>query len=255
MIAATRDGGDSWRVVFQGGRIAIDIATLVPGIAWVRIGRNRFLRTIDGGRNWTSLGRAAVRDMSFVSVRDGWAAPAKSEISERLLRTTDGGRTWRATPEPCGPITHFYGPTGWGRTTVDYLRDVWFVSEERGWVLCSGDGAAGSAPVAVFETHDGGVTWTKLEAEWEGQPGGLQFLPDGRGWRWPFDTGSVVRSPDGGTTWHRADAFGSGGFEISVWFASAEIGYAVGDGIVYQSKDGGRMWTPVENPPTAAPSD
>ncbi|MBI3647514.1 MAG: hypothetical protein HY240_01945 [Actinobacteria bacterium] len=240
MVLTTRDGGKTWRVVFRGGTSAGDVTTLGPGEALARVGR-RLLRASAGGRVWHALGRSKIGDPSFVDPLRGWAV-RPSSLSGRLVATTDGGRTWRIQHEPCGPLAHFWGPDGWERTSVDYVTDVWFVTPERGWVLCGGDGAAGSAPVAVFETTDGGRTWAKREAAWDAEPGGLQFLPDGRGWRWPFDFGYVARSPDGGATWHRGGTFANGGPENSIWFVNADTGFALGKGDLWRSEDGGRTW-------------
>lgn len=240
MVLATSDGGETWHVVFRGGIRAGDVTTPKAGEALVRMGQ-RLLHASDWGRVWRSIGRSGVRDPSFLDELTGWAVRPDS-LSGRLVSTTNGGRTWRLRPDPCGPLAHFWGPGGWQRTSVDYVKDVWFATPMHGWVLCGGDGAAGSAPVAVFETTDGGSAWSKREAVWDSQPGGLQFLPDGHGWRWSFDFGEVSRSPDGGGTWHRGGMFENGGPENSIWFVDAETGFALGQGNFWRTDDGGRTW-------------
>jgi photosystem II stability/assembly factor-like uncharacterized protein len=109
-------------------------------------------------------------------------------------------------------------------------------------MLCSGDGAAGSAPVAVYETADGGATWINQEATWDVEPGGLQFLSDGRGWRWEYGPALVLLSEDGGVTWHNGGSFGNEGSPNSIWFASGNVGYAIGGRSLYRSIDGGQSW-------------
>jgi photosystem II stability/assembly factor-like uncharacterized protein len=95
----------------------------------------------------------------------------------------------------------------------------------------------------VFETTDGGSTWTKREASWDAEPGGLQFLRDGRGWRWSYDFSEVLLSPDGGDTWRRGGSFGVGnGIQNSICFVSASVGFALGDGELFGTYDGGRTW-------------
>jgi photosystem II stability/assembly factor-like uncharacterized protein len=242
VVLATHDGGTTWHVVFRGGKSAGDVTTLGPDEALARLGR-RLVRATDGGSAWDPIGQSEVRALSFIDDLTGWAV--RGSLPGRLVTTTDGGRTWRPQADPCGPVSHFWGPGGWQRPSVNYVRDVWFATPTHGWVLCGGDGAAGSAPVAVFETTDGGGTWTKREAVWDAQPGGLQFLPDGRGWRWSFDFGEVSRTPDGGSTWHRGGTFENGGPENSIWFVDADTGFALGQGNLWRSDDGGRSWSVV----------
>jgi photosystem II stability/assembly factor-like uncharacterized protein len=127
-------------------------------------------------------------------------------------------------------------------TSFGYIVDVWFASVDRGWVLCGGDGAGGSAPVAVFRTVDGGSTWIREEASWDVEPGGLQFLRDGTGWRWSYDIGELLRSVDGGDTWRRGGSFDGNGMRNSICFVSADVGFALGDGELFGTDDGGRTW-------------
>jgi hypothetical protein len=142
MVLATRDGGKTWHVVFRGGRSVGDLTTLGPGEALARVGR-RLVRVVASGRAWRWIGRTGVRDVSFVDALTGWAI--RGSLPGTLLATTDGGRTWRPQSDPCWPIPHFWGPGGWQRASVDYVKDVWFATPVHGWVLCGGDGAAGSA--------------------------------------------------------------------------------------------------------------
>jgi photosystem II stability/assembly factor-like uncharacterized protein len=243
IVYATKDGGSSWTVALRRGHIATDVTTTGRGIALLNVD-NRLLRTTDKGRHWTTLGHSRIGNFSFVNPRIGWGI-RPSTLDGKLVSTTDRGHTWASMKDPCGALRHFDGPTGFRRSSAKYLTDVSFPSRLDGWVLCHGDGAAGSAPVAVYETGDGGVTWTKKVAEWDAEPGGLQFLHDGRGWRWPFGGGYVERSPNGGATWHQGGSFGPVASRGSVWFVSPEIGYAVSDRQLYRSTDGGKTWSVV----------
>jgi photosystem II stability/assembly factor-like uncharacterized protein len=244
VVMVTRDGGTTWRVVLRRGGIATDVVPTGPGSALVRVG-DHLLRLSRHGRAWTSLGPSRVHDLTFVDPRHGWGVH-DSGYPGHLVATTDGGRSWRFAQQPCRTLVNFSGPTAHRRSTpVNYLSDVWFASVDLGWALCGGDGAMGSAPVAVFATTDGGATWQRREASWDAEPGGLQFLPDGDGWRWPYDIGSVMRSADGGVTWRRGGGFGTGGAVNSVWFVSAGVGYALGESELWWTRDGGRTWRRV----------
>ncbi len=242
IVFATRDGGRSWNVAFEGGGSAEAVTTNGTGRALVGVG-SRLLQTSEGGRRWRTLGHSQIHGLSFVSRDLGWGV-RPGTLPGHLVKTSDGGQHWRAVKDPCGPLTHFLGPTGWGRSSANYLADVWFATPDRGWALCGGDGAMGSAPVAVYETADGGGTWTEQEASWDAEPGGLQFFSDGKGWRWPYGSGPILQSRDGGATWRR----GGGPVDLlgpanSVWFASSNVGYAIADRSLYRSIDGGKNWT------------
>jgi photosystem II stability/assembly factor-like uncharacterized protein len=243
IVFATRDAGSSWTVAYSGGYHVSDVETIARGSALMRVGR-RLLRTSDGGRSWVALGHARVDGLSFVSFRLGWGIRSGS-LSANLVVTTDGGRTWRTADDPCGPIRRFDGPTGIERSSARYLTGVSFVSQEQGWVECHGDGAGGSAPVAVYETMDGGAAWTRRSAVWTSEPGGLEFVDPTHGWRWPYGGGLVERSANGGASWHRGGSFGDiGGLPSagSVSFASPGVGYALAGRLLYRSDDGGATW-------------
>jgi photosystem II stability/assembly factor-like uncharacterized protein len=241
VVMVTRDGGATWRVVVSRGGIATDVVTTGPASALVRVGDHLLLLSRHG-REWTSLGPSRVHDLTFVDPWHGWGV-RDAGYPGHLVATTDGGRSWRLVEQPCRTLANFSGPTAHRRSTpVNYLSDVWFASVDVGWALCAGDGAMDSAPVAVFATTDGGATWQRREASWDAEPGGLQFLPDGRGWRWPYDIGSVMRSADGGATWRRGGSLGNNAEGSRVWFVSAHVGYALGEGDLWRSRDGGRTW-------------
>jgi photosystem II stability/assembly factor-like uncharacterized protein len=243
VVMVTRDGGATWRVVVSLGGIATDVVPTATGSALVRVGDHLLLLS-RGGKIWTSLGRSRVHDLSFVDPLTGWGVRGSS-LPGRLVETTDGGRSWRSMQQPCHTLANFSGPNGHRRTPVRCLTDIWLASADRGWALCGGDGAMGSAPVAVFATTDGGDTWQRREASWDAEPGGLQFLPNGHGWRWSFDFGDVMRSTDGGVTWRRGGSLGNNTEGSRVWFVSVHVGYALGEGDLWRTGDGGRTWRRV----------
>jgi photosystem II stability/assembly factor-like uncharacterized protein len=246
LVLGTDDGGQSWNRVFRATGVARDVVTVGDRTALASIGGTLF-RTFDAGKTWTAAGSTrGVGAIAFPSPSIGWGVRPPT-IEGKLVATTDGGRTWDVAVQPCGRSVRFDGPmAAWHRARVDFLSDVWFVSPEQGWALCAGDGAGGSAPVAIYRTADGGSTWTEQQALLDVEPGGLQFLSSRIGWRWGFGDGQTERTADGGRTWHlQRGSFADTGAENSIWFVSSEIGYALDAGRVWRTENGGHTWKVV----------
>ena len=246
LVLATRDQGGSWDRVFRTNGVVRDLVTVGSRTALASIGATLF-RTSDGGQTWTPHGSTKnLRGIAFASPTIGWGV-RPANLDGNLVATADGGRSWHVAVQPCDRSVRFDGPMGWQRAPVDFVSDVWFSSPQQGWVLCAGDGAGGSAPVAVFRTTDGGSTWTERRALWDVEPGGLQFLSARIGWRWAFEDGVTERTIDGGRTWHRGrGSFAeTGGPEDSIWFVSSEVGYALGSGDVWRTENAGETWKVV----------
>jgi photosystem II stability/assembly factor-like uncharacterized protein len=134
------------------------------------------------------------------------------------------------------------------------LTDVSFVDRLRGW-------AVGDRGV-VWQTVDGGQTWTRLPTGVSFRLEAAHFLPDGTGWiaggwAWPYSSdtqGMVLSTRDGGQTW--SPSKGHLPWLHSLRFSDARTGWAVGrsselaPGAVYTTNDGGNTW----NPRTVSPS-
>ena len=96
---------------------------------------------------------------------------------------------------------------------------------------------------ALFESTDGGATWTQRDVPFSLGSGlhGIFFLDDQRGWTW----GNVnYRTTDGGTTWEELPFLGSAYF---MKFYTPAFGLATGNFGAFVSGDGGLTWTPSPN--------
>jgi len=93
---------------------------------------------------------------------------------------------------------------------------------------------------ALFESNDGGATWSQRAVPVDLTNGlyGVFFLDSQHGWVW----GNVnYRTLDGGTTWQELPALGSAYF---MEFYSASFGLATGNFGAMVSHDGGLTWEP-----------
>src|SRR3954464_3601387 len=124
-------------------------------------------------------------DVFFVDPSNGWLANIRME----LYRTQDGGGSWEMLP-------HF--------TDVN-PRTIGFASTTKGW-LGNINILHERPDAALYETEDGGRTWTNISTRIQGEkvPGlcGMRVMDNlvvavGR-WSGPA---MFVKSSDGGATW------------------------------------------------------
>jgi len=130
-------------------------------VAGVVPGGTKILRTVDGGRTWTSAGvPGVVHALDFVDAFHGWAVttgptgclptPDQRSCRDLILATQDGGKTWnRQLTAP----------------RESSLANLQFVDDTHGWVIrfqyaCQ----SCDAYVHVLITRDGGATWQPLLA-------------------------------------------------------------------------------------------
>jgi photosystem II stability/assembly factor-like uncharacterized protein len=139
----------------------------------------------------------------FADVRTGWLSSSKEGATNiTILRTSDGGKSWRATN-----IT----PTEPG--DVPTVKTINFVDDTHGWLAVSYGTAMGSEQVEIYQTINGGDTWTLVASSRQrtadGIPGGgiktgLSFIDTNRGWLtglWYGDTVWLYVTDDSGKTW------------------------------------------------------
>lgn len=197
--------------------------------------------TLARAQSWEALPNAPVtqrhNDVYFVSPDTGWAVSGAAEIH----RTNDGGETW---------TRQFF-------QSESHLRSVGFLDARRGFAGNVGRGEFGTTdPTALYETEDGGATWTPVGIFHGRTPMGLcgMFVVNdsvvvavGRV-RGPA---SFVRTTDSGRTWHSKDMSAYAAGLIDVYFSHPDTGYAVGltdsdheqsSGVVLATTDGGETW-------------
>ena len=132
------------------------------------------LHTSDGGATWgpqqSNLG-GGLDGVDFIDAHTGWAITTDNSgwntgANVTMEHTTDGGATW---------IPQFVA----GNTA---LSAVSFVDATTGWAAGGWDASRGPAG-AMFETTDGGFTWTQEKLP-DGTPAitGLQFVSKTDGW-------------------------------------------------------------------------
>jgi photosystem II stability/assembly factor-like uncharacterized protein len=195
------------------------------------------------GSRWTVEGHLAGRSPACVAADPRDAQRLYCGTSgEGLWRSGDGGRTW----ERVGP--------GIDRASITA------VAVEEGSQTNAGVVYAGTEPSAVFRSDDGGTSWAELSQ--------LRTLPSAPTWSFPprpethhvrwieadphkagrvfvaIEAGALVRTFDGGHTWH--DRVRGGPYDTHTAtthrLAPGRIYSAAGDGY-FESTDAGDSWT------------
>lgn len=268
LIWRTKDAGNTWKAAsFQprgnlwGGAPWMAMPDLEQG--WLL--DSYFLgasssdsdihRTHDGGATWETLIRrsdsslAPVLGFDALNSEIAWAVSGSGPgflPPYELHMTSDGGLSW--TDLELGPSTF--------PDQSAYDCDVsspHVVSSLVGRVIRQCSSSAGPSQTFVGTTSDGGQSWRYRQV-----PGPPIFLGDRLAWAVapsaeagtpgaPAD--SVFHSDDGGVTWQ---AIGQVPLVESIGFPSFERGWAIEDGSLLASYDGGRTWGP-QNAHLAAP--
>jgi photosystem II stability/assembly factor-like uncharacterized protein len=177
----------------------------------------------------------------------GWALTA-----DRLAWTDSGGSRWRTITPPAAA----------GRQ----LLTAFFLDRETGWLVAGArpDGA-GPSELTGFRTTDGGGSWRQAaigsanvaRSEDGTGPLYLSFVDGRHGWllvttRLPGQTaeqesGTLLRTSDGGRTWGRLPDLPDWG---AIRFATGARGWQVSSrGELRETRDAGRTWRPVAPPP------
>ena len=204
IVQLTEDSGATWTSVLDTASGLTRVSVASTGAAWAITKHGDLWRTADAGETWDAVGMVPRYDgsaeLSFASPQLGWAVVQTSEWE--LYRTEDGGATWQRIDDPCHgsvPITEIAVPMG----ELVGITDISLAAPDAGWILCSGEGAAGSSPQAVFSSTDGGTSWTLDWSGFQVSSAGLQMLSSGDGVRWD-QMGGVAGTTDGGATWSQA---------------------------------------------------
>jgi photosystem II stability/assembly factor-like uncharacterized protein len=170
---------------------------------------------------------AWLRAVYFLDQNRGWVAGSNGT----LLETGDGGDTWRKVPF----------------VTRDALIDVYFSSEQVGWLLAQRDVLklkSNERGSYLLNTNDGGVTWRRLflnTSDVNTRFVRLLFTDPQNGWVFG-ETGVLFATNDGGAHWMPQRSV-TRHLLLNGAFANDGHAFIVGAGAtIMQSNDRGATW-------------
>lgn len=226
------DGGLTWTALNSGiGGVEFYDLEMRDNNTGITVGGNGYyLRTTNGGTHWDShrlqvTGVTFDRDESLHAVdwvdQDFVMAAGNDGVA---YKSFDSGVTWESIgyPNLSGELD---------------ITDAKFLDHNLGYVVGSRYGEAQN----MFQTTDGGVTWTQLNLN---VGVSLDFVDTNHGW--VVNVGGLgYRTTNGGTTW-QAMTLPNQGFSPTISkidFVDQNVGWAVGwFGYAARTTDGGQTW-------------
>ena len=226
------------------------ILLILGGLAFVEL---RNLTT--GPQPWSRLGTSDVHALTFVA---GDPQRLLFGHHEGLRASDDGGRTWRALAAGSDAMTvsaigadsvviagHkvLATSTDGGRTFATLTTDL-PGTDIHGFARDPADVAhmwAALATGGLFETRDGGSTWTRVR-----QDNVLNLVAVRRGEATQLlavDESGLIASADGGRTWSKLTSPPTYPMTALAARDGGDILYAGSTDGLYRSPDGGRTWS------------
>jgi photosystem II stability/assembly factor-like uncharacterized protein len=270
-LFATSDGGESWT------KIASKPGTFIRAVGFVdaktgyigNVGTDYYpgvtdttplYRTDDGGVTWkavdlggkTVAGICAIDILKTSRIYQGKLVPrviitAAGRVGgpTGMIRSTDGGATWT--------VTDMADKAG-------MILDVKFLDEQTGMIFAASSRDAATGNALILRTTDGGKTWTQVyksarpaELIWK-----ASFADARTGYAtvMSYDESAtqkhIVKTVDGGKTWVELPLVDNGkAVELGIGFVDADhgwVGTTVGG---FETKDGGKSFTPAAISPAA----
>lgn len=214
-----------------------DVHFINENTGWAVGSDKTFLKTTDGGDNWTSIaipfGASDLNlySVHFIDENKGWVTGAEDFI----VRTVDGGNSWINDQSLPGGT-----PIQGGR----YVTDIQFINNNVGWL---------SATYDIYKTVNGGSTWsvvcTNCSDSWTIWD--IHFTDASNGWA-ITQLNEIYRTTNGGASWTLTpdNGFTLQSIVSKIHFINANTGWfvlgSVSDGTVGKTNNGGNSWSAQE---------
>lgn len=188
--------------------------------------------------------------------------------SGAILLSADGGKRWQRTELGGASLIGLAACPDGSLVGIDFNHKVWH-ADARGqhWQSIALDKPRTALAVTcdranrwwVAGTHaqlaasaDRGASWQLTDLGEDTQITALQFIDDQHGIA-AGEFGLVLKTRDGGASWHKQPPIGGEFYPYAVLFISRDEGWLSGiAGQLLHTRDGGMSWTPQANPSQAA---
>lgn len=222
IILKSTNSGNNWYVITTqyGGKSVFFTDALIGYVC-----DGTVYKTLNGGVSWYNLQLTSIADVFFHNNIIGYAVGKNDQI----LKTIDGGGSWQVQS------------TG---QTSNKFNDVLFLTESVGFIA----GGKANAPYTgvIYKTTNGGVIWNAVlthapDVEFRGIDFVNAMTGFAVGGNETASNGVIYKTNNGGETWIQ---WGIVNKDLNaVYFASEQIGYAVGeDGMILKTINGGVVW-------------
>jgi photosystem II stability/assembly factor-like uncharacterized protein len=243
----THDGGQSWQVEHTRGAI-IQMGKAIDGSLWAleQTGNTWTLWQVSGTSysQWMKLSSQFPVDMDNVSLavvdsQDIWISYWITFLGDspnpgtQLYVTNDGGNNWDRIipPKPCDMYPTILSP----------------VDAQEIWMGCGFAQGAGSGISAVFESRDGGESWTQKRYDTHGYFKSIKAFSQSFIYMTYVYATSVTISYDDSRTWNDVQ-IDCPNTSPNADFIDPLHGWAVCDSAVNRTQDGGRSWECIDLP-------
>lgn len=171
---------------------------------------------------------AWLHSVFFLDANRGWVVGSRGT----LLATIDGGNSWKPRSRP----------------TEDILRDIYFVDDSNGWLICERNlydlKTLEEPRTYLMNTVNGGISWQKVEikgADVDARITRAVFREGGHAWAFG-EGGAIFKTIDSGASWVRV-AVPTRNLLLGATFIDNQRGWVVGAGAtILQTSDGGESW-------------
>lgn len=259
-VLRTTDGGNNWEIIQAGDSYPLFSIDAIDSLHIAAAGYGgtgyaaKNIYSSDGGYSWINGQQTTTHEINCIKYVDqdtGYIV--MSEIG--IYKTTNRGQNWQFIPGiegvgeyelallpentgySAGTNLKIYktenGYDNWRRLIInDNFSDVFFVSEQKGYVISS---SAYSPNSGLYRSTNGGVDWEKIS----GAPNGvdLLFLDSLTGF---IGSTQIYKTTDGGLSWYVPNG-GQGG-SGKIFFINGTIGWAVRSNVIYKTTDRGENW-------------
>lgn len=195
------------------------------------------LASNDNGVHWqlkTTNSFYNLNTLYFVDSKIGWAGG-----DDYLLKTKNGGNSWKKLDIALKDDL--------SDPKLD-IADIYFTSRKEGWAVAYRKGGGSY----LLYSDNGGKTWELVHHGVRSfNASVVDFISKDTGWVGgfsPFRKGAVLRTMDGGETWHKQkDTIKQRIYGIA--FLNKNEGWAVGkEGRILHTTNGGKNWKEQESP-------
>ncbi|QQE79521.1 YCF48-related protein [Alicyclobacillus sp. SO9] len=246
-------------------------------MGWATGPKRRVWVTADGGKKWGNVTPKGFSASSSTVVRvfgldakHAWVAVTNDSSVDNpvaIFHTSSGGKSWskQQFSDVGDPIT------------------LHFRNSREGWIALMQGAAAGSESETIYDTNNGGTTWSKVgfvnlhggPLPFYGDKTGASFINKDHGWATGFTSANghiyLYQTTDGGKTWTLQQVTVPSQLKNTEITSYPPMFYNQQEGILpvsdgstltaYRTTDGGRTWAPgkvvqssVANQEITAPS-